>query len=93
MREAGYDKPLYIHGALASMNTLYERFGIDLGPLEPATVENTKKADFAGAIVIAPPSALEDRWTRRFADPLPALPPAGCGCAPARGSAMSSCRW
>jgi len=58
IREAGYDKPLYIHGALASMNTLYQRFGIDLGLLEPATVENTKKADFAGAIVIAPPSAL-----------------------------------
>src|SRR5581483_10814109 len=73
IREAGYDKPLYIHGALAGMNTLYERFGIDLGALEPATVENTKKADFAGAIVIAPPSALEDRWTRRFADPLPAF--------------------
>ena len=73
LREAGYEEPLYIHGALASMNTLYERFGIDLGPLEPATVENTKKADFAGAIVIAPPSALEDRWTRRFADPLPAF--------------------
>ncbi len=71
IREGGYDKPLYIHGALAGMNTLYQRFGIDLGPLEPATVENTKKADFAGAIVIAPPSALEDRWTRRFADPLP----------------------
>jgi len=73
IREGGYDKPLYIHGALAGMNTLYQRFGIDLGPLEPATVENTKKADFAGAIVIAPPSALEDRWTRRFADPLPAF--------------------
>jgi len=73
IRETGYDTPLYIHGALASMNTLYERFGIDLGPLEAATVENTKKADFAGAIVIAPPSALEDRWTRRFADPLPAF--------------------
>src|SRR6185437_10750941 len=47
IREAKYNKPLYIHGALASMNTLYERFGIELGPLEPATVENTRKADFA----------------------------------------------
>src|SRR3954449_5670160 len=26
IREAGYDNPLYIHGALASMNTLYQRF-------------------------------------------------------------------
>jgi putative mRNA 3-end processing factor len=73
LREAGYERPLHIHGALASMNALYERLGIHLGVLEPATVENTKKADFAGAIVIAPPSSLEDRWTRRFTDPLPAF--------------------
>ena len=73
LREAGYEKPIYIHGAMQSMVTLYERFGVTFGPLEPATVENTKKTDFAGAIVVAPPSALEDRWTRRFADPLPAF--------------------
>jgi putative mRNA 3-end processing factor len=73
LREAGHEQPIYIHGALANMNALYQRLGIDLGALAPATVENTKKADFAGAIVIAPPSSLEDRWTRRFADPLPAF--------------------
>jgi putative mRNA 3-end processing factor len=73
LREAGYDKPIYVHGAMQSMNTLYQRFGIDLGPLEPATVEKGTKKDFAGAIVIAPPSAIDDKWSRRFADPLPAF--------------------
>jgi len=73
LREAGYDKPIYVHGALQSMNTLYERRGVALGPLEPATVERGKKTDFAGAIVIAPPSSIDDRWSRRFADPLPAF--------------------
>jgi putative mRNA 3-end processing factor len=69
LREAGYGETLYMHGAMESMNALYGRFGIDLGPLAPAT--STKKKDFEGAIVIAPPSDIADRWTRRFADPLP----------------------
>jgi putative mRNA 3-end processing factor len=73
LREAGYGQPLYVHGAMQSLNTLYERFGVDLGPTEPATVEKANKKDFAGAIVIAPPSAIDDRWSRRFADPLPAF--------------------
>jgi putative mRNA 3-end processing factor len=73
LREAGYDEPIYIHGAMQSMDALYERFGIDLGRLEPATVEKGGKKDFAGAVVIAPPSAIDDKWSRRFADPLPAF--------------------
>jgi putative mRNA 3-end processing factor len=73
LREAGYDRPVYVHGAMQSMNALYQRFAVDLGPLEPATVETAKKKDFTGAIVIAPPSAIDDRWSRRFADPLPAF--------------------
>ena len=73
LREAGYDAPLYMHGAMQSMNALYARFGVDLGPLSAATVDKGKKGDFAGAIVIAPPSAIDDRWSRRFADPLPAF--------------------
>jgi putative mRNA 3-end processing factor len=69
LREAGYGETLHVHGALDGMNALYERFGIALGPLAPAAEQ--KKKDFAGAIVIAPPSAIGDRWTRRFPDPLP----------------------
>ncbi len=37
LREAGYDRTLYMHGALASMNALYQAHGADLGPLVPAT--------------------------------------------------------
>lgn len=71
LREAGCDKTIYVHGALERMNALYERFGVRLGTLEPATSESKK--DFAGAIVVAPPDAIQDRWARRFADPLPAF--------------------
>ena len=71
LREAGWDKPIYVHGALERLNALYERHGIDLGPLEPAT--SAKKQDFAGQIIIAPPSATQDRWSRRFPDPVTAF--------------------
>jgi putative mRNA 3-end processing factor len=69
LREAGYEQTIHVHGALASMNALYERHGIALGPLAPATTDRTNK--LPGAIVLAPPSAIADKWSRRFADPLP----------------------
>lgn len=68
LREAGYDKTIYVHGALEKLNALYESFGVKLGPLAP--VAAGKKADFAGAIIVAPPSATQDRWARRFPDPV-----------------------
>src|ERR1700760_4431714 len=69
LREAGYDETIYVHGALASMNALYERHGVALGSLAPATTDKSNK--LPGAIVLAPPSAIADKWSRRFADPLP----------------------
>ena len=71
LREAGYEKTIYVHGALQRLNALYEEQGNALGPLAPAT--GGAKADFAGAIVVAPPSTLQDRWSRRFPDPVAAF--------------------
>lgn len=71
LREAGWEKTIYVHGALERLNRLYQDHGIDLGPLEPATTG--AKKDFAGAIIVAPPSALADRWSRRFPDPVSAF--------------------
>ncbi|HEX4028470.1 MAG TPA: ligase-associated DNA damage response exonuclease [Rhizomicrobium sp.] len=71
LREAGYEKTLYMHGALAGMNALYQRHGVDLGVLAPAT-DNARNA-LPGEIVLAPPSAIADKWARRFADPIPAF--------------------
>ncbi len=70
IREAGYDAPIYIHGALQKLCDLYVEEGVDLGRLAPATLEKGKALDFAGAIVVCPPSAFADRWARRFADPV-----------------------
>ena len=71
LREAGWDKTIYIHGALARLNALYESFGVELGPIEH--VAGQAKAAFEGQIIIAPPSALQDRWSRRFPDPVAAF--------------------
>jgi putative mRNA 3-end processing factor len=71
LREAGWDAPIFVHGALERLNALYEGFGIDLGPLAPATTA-TKPA-LAGQIAIAPPSALATPWARRFPDPVDAF--------------------
>ena len=71
VREAGYDRPLYIHGALAELCALYESLGVALGDLRLVTRE-TKKG-LAGEIVLCPPGALADRWTRGFPEPLAAM--------------------
>jgi putative mRNA 3-end processing factor len=73
IREAGYSDPIYIHGALARLCDYYQSQGIDLGQLEPATTDKGARTDFAGAIVVGPPSAFADRWARRFADPVAAF--------------------
>jgi len=71
LREAGWTQTIYVHGALERLNRLYEAHGVALGPLAPATSD--KKQDFAGQIIVAPPSALADRWSRRFPDPVSAF--------------------
>ncbi len=71
LRRAGYERTIYVHGALEGMNSLYAAHGVALGPLAPVSGEGRR--DLAGEIVIAPPSALADRWSRRFADPVDAF--------------------
>lgn len=71
LRAAGHDAPIFLHGALASITAYYEAQGISLGPVRPAT--GAAKAELAGAVVIAPPSALTDVWSRRFPDPVAAF--------------------
>ena len=71
LREAGWDRPIWLHGALASLCQVYEARGVALGDLRPVTV--AAKGDLVGAIVLAPPGAVADRWARRLADPVVAM--------------------
>jgi len=71
LRQAGYDRPIYLHGALEAITRYYAGRGIALGDVR--LVREAKKAELAGAIAIAPPLALKDVWTRRFPDPVTAF--------------------
>jgi putative mRNA 3-end processing factor len=71
LREAGYERPIYLHGALADGCSLYETFGVRLGALKAAT--GVKREEMKGEIVLAPPSAIADRWSRRLPDPVTAF--------------------
>lgn len=71
LRLRGHDDPIYIHGALQRLCDLYADLGVPLGELRPAT--GVSKAEIAGHIVLAPPGALNDRWSRRLPDPITAM--------------------
>jgi putative mRNA 3-end processing factor len=68
IRKAGYDRPIYLHGAMERITRYYQHRGIDLGKVELA--REAKKAELAGAITLCPPSALKELWSRRFPDPV-----------------------
>jgi putative mRNA 3-end processing factor len=71
LRQAGYERPIYIHGALEAITRYYAGRGVALGDVR--LVRDATKAELAGAIAIAPPLALKDVWTRRFPDPVTAF--------------------
>ena len=71
LREAGYDRPVYLHGAVERMTELYRSFGVPLG--ETPKVGAAERAKLGGEIVICPPSAIADLWARRFPTPVAAF--------------------
>jgi putative mRNA 3-end processing factor len=68
IRAAGYDEPIYLHGAMEKITRYYVSRGIDLGRFDLA--RSAKKPELAGAITLCPPSTLKDLWSRRFRDPV-----------------------
>ncbi len=68
IRSAGYEAPIYLHGAIEKITRYYESRGIDLGQIKLA--RDARKSELAGAIVLCPPSALREAWSRRFPDPV-----------------------
>lgn len=71
VREGGYEKPIYLHGALVGLTELYESFGFDFGDMRP--VAGTDKEEVATALIFAPPSAIPAKWSRRFQNPRTAV--------------------
>lgn len=59
-------EPVYVHGAVASLVEAYREAGVAMLPtLAP---EATRRASYAGALVLAPPSAAGSTWMRRFGE-------------------------
>lgn len=71
VRDAGYERPVFLHGALMELTRLYERLGQDFGEIRPASEADA--AELEGALVLCPPSSLGDRWSRKFGDPVTAF--------------------
>lgn len=71
LRAAGFNDTIWLHGAMERMCRLYEEHGVDLGDLK--AVAGVPKGAFANSIVICPPSALNDRWSRRLPEPITAM--------------------
>lgn len=71
LRAAGHHDPIYLHGAIEPMCRLYREHGVELGELRPVAAH--ARDEMRGAIVIAPPAALNDRWSRRLPEPITAM--------------------
>ncbi len=72
LRASGHHDTIWLHGAMEAMCRLYEAHGVALGDLRLVSDAPSKEA-LRGSIVIAPPAALNDRWSRRLPDPVTAM--------------------
>lgn len=72
LRAAGHHQTIWLHGAMEKMCRLYEEHGVPLGDLRLVSDAPSKEA-LRGHVVICPPSALNDRWSRRLPDPVTAM--------------------
>jgi putative mRNA 3-end processing factor len=72
LREAGHDRPIWLHGALMRVCEVYERLGVTLGDLRQVPTPPKRGAGgmLAGEIVLAPPGAEATPWARRLAEPV-----------------------
>ena len=65
LRNMGYEDTIYLHGAQVKLVKLYEQLGVDLGDWRRVS-ELDDFTCLSGKIVLAPPSALADRWSQKL---------------------------
>ncbi|NVJ07727.1 ligase-associated DNA damage response exonuclease [Myxococcus sp. AM001] len=61
------DRTVFVHGALHALVDVYRDAGVHMLPTRLVS-EVEKGTSFAGALVLAPPSASGSTWMRRFGD-------------------------
>ncbi len=71
IQELGWERPIYIHGAMEKITDFYRSEGAPIGDVIKIT--GKERAKLGGEIVICPPSATRDLWARAFPDPVVAF--------------------
>ena len=71
LRAAGYDRPIWLHGALQGHVRPLRARSASTSAICALVGDAPDK--LPGEIVLCPPSALKDRWTRRLTDPVTAF--------------------
>jgi putative mRNA 3-end processing factor len=71
IHEAGWDRPIHIHGAMEKITDFYRSEGAPVG--DCLKVTGKARGSLGGEIVICPPSATRDLWARGFTDPVVAF--------------------
>jgi putative mRNA 3-end processing factor len=61
------DGPIWVHGALLAMIDAYRTAGVALPPVQ-TVIDRPRGGSFAGALILAPPSARGTPWMRRLGD-------------------------
>lgn len=59
------DRPVHVHGAMIALVERYRELGVRMLPTIPVS-ESARGRDFAGELILAPPSAAGSTWMRRF---------------------------
>ena len=68
LRDAGYDETIYLHGALMKITDYYVSEGVRIGKVK--NTSNLNLSELKNQIILCPPSALHDKWSRKFKNPI-----------------------
>jgi hypothetical protein len=71
LREEGFDGPDPHPRGAGALTEFYKAQGIRLG--DTPKVVAAERKNLGGAVVLCPPSAIQDLWSRRFPDPVTAF--------------------
>ena len=64
LRQLGYEKSIYLHGALMKITEYYAKKFINLSGLKNVSLFSTK--ELQNNLILCPPSALNDKWSQKF---------------------------
>lgn len=67
LQASGFDRPVFVHGALMPLIDVYRDAGVAMPPVRRAT-EVQRGASFSGELILAPVTARGSTWMRRFRD-------------------------